>query len=576
MERNTLLAIVLSILVMIGWFLLFPPPQPQAPQNQPAPAGTAEVGLPQAVATPVVGVLPAPAAAQRPLNPEARHLSVDTPFLHVVLTTQGARLLEWKLKTHKDPTGALVDLVSTDARQIGQLPLEVFTGTAALDEELNTASYQTRTDAVEIQPGGEPVTVSFAYTANSGVTFTKELTFWPDSYKVDATLKFSEPVPAGKSLSVTWGPGMGTNLGANSQLAPEVVTKPGSTVKLTREPVKKITEAITHANIEWAAISNSYFTAALFPAAPQNSLTLHEIALPPQADGKTREPLQQLWVGLTQPLTGGACQFTLYAGPKERLKLAAAHPGFEQLIDYGFFWFIAEPLATFMSYLYLKLAGMAIPSFLKSYGIVIICLTVVIKILFYPLTYKSFKSMKKMQDLQPKMKVIREKFKDRQQQQQETMKLYKEEKVNPMGGCLPMVLQIPVFFALYQTLAQSIELRGAAFLWIQDLSGPEPALLPLLKPLVLLMGVSMFLQQSMTPTTGDPRQAQLFKLMPIIFTAMFWNFPAGLVLYWLTNNVLTIGQQYLINKGGLKPAPTKAQAAAETPSLSRKRRKKGN
>ena len=139
-----------------------------------------------------------------------------------------------------------------------------------------------------------------------------------------------------------------------------------------------------------------------------------------------------------------------------------------------------------------------------------------------------------------------------------------------------MVLQIPVFFALYQTLAQSIELRGAAFLWIQDLSGPEPALLPLLKPLVLLMGVSMFLQQSMTPTTGDPRQAQLFKLMPIIFTAMFWNFPAGLVLYWLTNNVLTIGQQYLINKGGQKPSPTKAQAAAETPSLSRKRRKKGN
>jgi YidC/Oxa1 family membrane protein insertase len=155
--------------------------------------------------------------------------------------------------------------------------------------------------------------------------------------------------------------------------------------------------------------------------------------------------------------------------------------------------------------------------------------------------------MKSMQSLQPKVLEIREKYrKDPKVMNQKLMELYKKEGVNPMGGCLPMLLQIPVFFALYQALLVSIELRGASFLWIPDLSAPEPYAI---KILVLLMGISMFIQQSMTPTTGDPKQAQMFKFMPIIFTAMFWNFPSGLVLYWLVNNVLSIGQQYLINRG---------------------------
>jgi YidC/Oxa1 family membrane protein insertase len=222
------------------------------------------------------------------------------------------------------------------------------------------------------------------------------------------------------------------------------------------------------------------------------------------------------------------------------------------------------------------------PDRIKSYGLVIICVTILIKILFYPLTYKSFQSMRKMQDLQPKLKVLREKYKDKQQQQQEMMKLYKQEGVNPMGGCLPMVLQIPVFFALFRVLSNSIELWGKPFLWINDLSAHEA--LPLLgpagdyfRPLVLMMGASMFLQQSMTPTAGDPKQAQMFKFMPIIFTALFWNFPSGLVLYWFMNNILTIGQQYLIKKGGEKFSKTKTKESEskEATSSSRKRRKKG-
>ena len=190
--------------------------------------------------------------------------------------------------------------------------------------------------------------------------------------------------------------------------------------------------------------------------------------------------------------------------------------------------------------------------------------------------------MKRMQELQPHMKSLQEKYKnDRQKLNQEMMKLYKEKGVSPMGGCLPMVLQIPVFFALYQTLSQSIELRGAAFLWMTDLSAPETVSFlqgsfaePYLRPLVLLMGASMFYQQSMTPTAADNKQAQMFKFMPILFTAMFWNFPSGLVLYWFMNNILTIGQQYLINKGGSKPSKKLDDEKQETPTKSRKRSKK--
>ena len=174
-----------------------------------------------------------------------------------------------------------------------------------------------------------------------------------------------------------------------------------------------------------------------------------------------------------------------------------------------------------------------------NYGVAIIIITVIIKLLFYPLTWKSFKSMQAMQHLQPQMKRLQDMYKnDRQKLNEEMMKLYREQKVNPLGGCLPMVVQIPVFIALYQVLYASIELRHAGFIWwIRDLSAPD-------YPMALLMGASMVVQQWMTPTTGDPRQAKMMLFMPIIFTFMFLNFPVGLVIYWLVNNLLTIAQQY--------------------------------
>jgi YidC/Oxa1 family membrane protein insertase len=571
MERNTILAVVLSVLVLLVWYIVFPPSQPEVPQQAPQEVSpgveqeTSSSETPSGMAPSGKAVIPSASGSHRQLSEDAEKISVDTPLLSVVLTTEGARLLEWKLKAHQDTNEDLVDLVSNDARTLGLLPLQVFTQDQSLTDELNFGFYQASVRTLTLEEEDEPATISLSYETEAGGIFTKTLTFSPDSYKVDITMQFSNVEQAGEALSVAWGPGAGNNLGFSTRFQAEVTSKNREQSKLVRDAAKKIDGLMTRTNVEWAAINRKYFTAAMFPENLSNTLSINKIALSTEEEEEKIDPIRQMMIGISQPLQEGACRMSLYVGPKEYARLSAAYPGFEQLINYGTFWFIAKPLAAFMAFLY---------SYVKNYGLVIICLTILIKILFYPLTHKSFQSMQKMQNLQPKLKAVQEKYKnDKQAQQKAVMEFYQKEGVNPMGSCLPMLLQIPVFFALYQTLLQSIELRGAIFLWIPDLSAPEPAFFGFFKPLVLLMGASMFLQQSMTPTTADNKQAQMFKFLPILFTAMFWNFPSGLVLYWFMNNILTIGQQYLIRKGGEKFSKTKDSTPKES-SSSRKRRKK--
>ena len=209
----------------------------------------------------------------------------------------------------------------------------------------------------------------------------------------------------------------------------------------------------------------------------------------------------------------------------------------EKTVDFGWFDIIAKPLLLSLTFFY---------RFLGNYGLAIILITIIIKILFWPLTHKSFKSMRGMQKLQPEMAKLKEKYGDKKEEMaKQQMQLYKQYNVNPLGGCLPMLLQIPVFIALYRGLMDSIELRHASFIgfWINDLSAKDPTYIA---PLV--MGLSMFLQQKMTPTAADPAQAKMMLLMPVIFTVMFLNFPSGLVIYWLVNNLISIAQQLYINK----------------------------
>jgi YidC/Oxa1 family membrane protein insertase len=237
-----------------------------------------------------------------------------------------------------------------------------------------------------------------------------------------------------------------------------------------------------------------------------------------------------------QPAEYRQFDYLLFFGPKDQELLKAANHQLERAVYFGWFDMLAKPLLYVLVFFY---------GFLKNYGLAIILLTIIIKLLFWPLTHKSYASMKAMQKLQPEMQKLREKFKsDKERLNKELMELYKKHSVNPLGGCLPMLVQIPVFFALYKVLLDSIALRQAPFmLWLTDLSAKDPYYIT-----PLLMGASMFVQQKMTPTSADPMQAKIFMFMPVVFTFLFLNFPSGLVIYWLVNNLLTIAQQYYINR----------------------------
>ncbi len=302
--------------------------------------------------------------------------------------------------------------------------------------------------------------------------------------------------------------------------------------------------------IEWAGYEGNYFLCALIPKDGAGDSFVMQ-----QADILTKSQL----VGALDTLQPGAeknYDYHVYYGPKKLSMLQSIGYDLDRSVNFGWFDVIAKPTLWLLNLFY---------SFCHNYGVSIILVTVLFKAIFWPISQKGLKSMKNMQKLQPKMAKIKEKYKsDPTRMNQEVMNLYKTYKVNPLGGCLPMVLQIPVFFALYKVLLQSIELRHAPFmLWITDLSAPDRLWIGFNIPhlgglpvLTLLMGASMFLQQKLSPSTADPTQAKIMMFLPIVFTFMFLNFASGLVLYWFVNNLLSILQQVLINRDIKKTAAT--------------------
>jgi YidC/Oxa1 family membrane protein insertase len=295
--------------------------------------------------------------------------------------------------------------------------------------------------------------------------------------------------------------------------------------------------------VRWAAADAKYFTLI---AIPGKEWTLEQVS--PRGEEGIRIVLAGS-PAVLGPREVASFSVRAFMGPKEYNLLEATGQGMERLVDYGWFSVIAKPLVWMLT---------ASNRVTKNYGIDIIILTILIKIAFYPLTKKSMASMKKMQELGPIMNKIKEKYKDdKARQQQEMMNLYKTYKINPMSGCLPMLLQIPVFIALYKGLLVAIELRHAPFfLWINDLSAPEHLwdiavagyTIPI-RLLPLLMGISMFVQQKLSPSGGmDPTQQKMMLFLPLIFTFMFWGFPTGLTIYWLMNNLLSIGQLVIQNR----------------------------
>jgi YidC/Oxa1 family membrane protein insertase len=297
--------------------------------------------------------------------------------------------------------------------------------------------------------------------------------------------------------------------------------------------VGTITARLDVPDVTWAGFSTHYFVMAVLPADDGRAVALFEKV--------GDHPLLTIDGRQDQP----ASTYVVYAGPKDEAELDRAGHDLGRVLNFGWFWFAAIPLLHALRFLH-RLTG--------NYGLAIILLTTAVKVVTIPLTQTTFRNMREMQKIQPQMKKLQERFKDDQAAlQKEMMELYRRHRVNPLSGCLPMILQLPIFVGLYNALSSAIELRHAPFaLWIKDLASPDRLVVAGvgIPVLTLLMGGSMLLQQWLSPQQGDPAQQRIMMLMPLVFTFMFINLPAGLVLYWLVNNVLTIAQQYWMLRSG--------------------------
>ncbi len=549
MEKRLILAIVLSVAIMLGYQALFGPgresAQPPARQPETAAgqagdnAAEAERVPARPESSPVTpgGLVP---GRENPL----RWITVRTPLYTATLSTAGGAVQSFLLRgynEHPGPAGKPLDIIGSGS--VRPLPLDLYLAGSqpAFPEHPVFA-----TDAPdELSVGtGEKKTVTLSWISARGVRLTRVYTFTGGRYDFDAAQK----VVNGSTGAIRLTPGIELSQVYTGELGGDSYSFKGAVVdtagKIERLDFKKIRKGgIDETPVRWAAADAKYFTLI---AIPETEWSLKRVS--PMGEEGLR-----LALGGSPAVLGPqeAVSFSVRAfmGPKEYDLLDAAGKDLEKLVDYGWFSFLAMPLVWLLTFF---------NRFTGNYGIDIIILTILIKIAFYPLTKKSMASMKKMQELGPIMKEIKEKYKDdKARQQQETMNLYKTYKINPLSGCLPMVLQIPVFIALYKGLLVAIELRHAPFmLWINDLSAPEHLwdlsvagyTLPI-RLLPLLMGISMFVQQRMTPSAGmDPAQRKMMLFLPLIFTFMFWGFPTGLTIYWLVNNLLSIGQQLIQNR----------------------------
>jgi YidC/Oxa1 family membrane protein insertase len=461
-----------------------------------------------------------------------REITIENELYRAVFSSVGARLISFELKRYSqesDPQSPNIYMVGPAT--VGQATLNT-SGMDGMGFPVD-AVYQLNSSDDYLQLNGtQELSLSFFYIRSDGVRVEKTYIFHGDQYAFDLLLTVSnqstQAVRGNLSLSLQhpWedseeGDRL-TFVGPVTLVADDVQTDDPK--DLAKEPKQYGNE------VTWSAFENKYFISAVVPLNGASEKVRIE-KTPTAVSNSFESPFVSLESGQSVNLS-----YLLYFGPRDLDVLKSVNHELARAIDFGYFSLIAKPLLHVLKFFY---------SFIGNYGVAIIFLTVIIKLLFWPLTHKSYASMKNMQKLQPEMQKIREKYKnDREKQNREMMGLYKTHRVNPMGGCLPMVVQIPVFFALYKVLLGAIELRQAPFaFWLTDLSLKDPYYIT---PLV--MGATMFIQQKLTPSTMDPMQAKMFMLMPIVFTFLFLNFPSGLVIYWLVNNLLTIVQQYYIHK----------------------------
>jgi len=550
MEKRTLMAFVLSFLVLVGWSYLFSPEREYTPRPESQPQKAHEPAAEQA-APPQIQQ----SAEQPGLQPmgeptsraERKLVEVDTPLYNVVISTEGPTFTSFKLKNYRrtgDPNSPLIEIVSLSPEQA--LPLQIG---YVPEGSRNTppAICEVDQESLVINETGSPKELVFRSRSTGGMESVYTFRFFPDRYSIKLDIEIR---------NLTGNPINGSFTSRLRYLPPEAdkgyYAFRGLAVlvdgKLKELKIKKVHEEENiEGTINWLAYENEYFLSAIVPETQANSLFTGTKLLSGILEGvHTPEPVS------IQPAGAVSSEYSVFFGPRDMGVLKAEGNNLAKAVNFGWTDIIAKPLLYILRFF---------DNFFHNYGLSIIFLTILVKILFWPLTHKSYKSMGEMKKLQPRLMKLKEKYKnDRQAMNKEMMTLYRTYKINPMSGCLPMIIQLPVFFALFRVLGSAIELRHAPFfLWIDDLSAPDrlfsfPFSVPLMSPpygvpvLTLLMGASMFLQQKMTPTPGDPAQAKMMMMLPLIFTFFFINFPSGLVLYWLVNNLISIGQQYHIMK----------------------------
>jgi YidC/Oxa1 family membrane protein insertase len=565
MDKRTLLAVVLSIAVLFIYQNYFaPPPVPRsAPEQQTtvappavqpaAPAAPGSPGAPAAVIPPSAlstgRMVAVPTASGRDED-----IVVDTPLYRAVFSTRGAALKSFQLKQYRTAVENDEDLVEIFYRLIGkgkprregQPPLvelvhvsEGMPRPLAVSFPDSTANvpldgfYDASVTKLDLMRSTDPRKLTFTQTYPGAMRIDKIFTFHPTKFNIEMDVRVTNLASnaLNQNGSLAWFQYVDPAAPVDSYGHDGPVSYIAKSVD--RPEVGKMeADKLLGPNVSWGGFESKYFIAALIPQNP--SLTTFRMA----KDGSNLVTVSLVGPkNLIPPGQTGDFNYNLYLGPKDYSLLKEQNVGLENAIDFGdWLKWLAIPLLVSLKFLY---------GYVHNYGLAIIVLTILIKLIFWPLGNKSYKSMKEMQKLQPKMAALREKYKDdKARLSQESMALYKTHKVNPLGGCLPMIVQIPVFFGLYKSLLYAIELRHSPFFWwIQDLSAKDPYYIT---PIV--MGATMFMQQKMTPTGADPMQAKIMLFLPVIFTFMFLSFPSGLVIYWLFNNIISIGQQVYINR----------------------------
>ncbi|MCK9263531.1 MAG: membrane protein insertase YidC [Desulfomonilia bacterium] len=523
MEKRTLLAIVISIAILLLWnFFFIEPKSPEQPQGQ---ITQTEQREPREQST--VLQVPSQGQDQARQTVSGEAIVVETPRYRAQWSTAGGALTSVQLKEYREnlaPDSPAVETIETPMPMV-----------SVNDQPVDSSIVY---EASKRGDSDIPEELIFSAQVSPGITLKKIYTIDPQTYTMGYRTvvenSTSNPVTADVDLYLNGVYPLDEDKDGYAFQGPVLLNgKHLEEFKISKVKKVGVYREFT-GEIKWFGFEDKYFLSTIIPAgSPETTLTIKRISEEMVRLTYDTEPFR------IEPGSSVERSYEIFSGPKELQTLKSAGNDLRKALYFGFFDIIAKPLLMAMNWIY---------SFTMSYGWSIIILTIIIKILLYPLTLKSFTSMKGLQKVQPLMKELQAKYKeDKQKLNQEMMKLYKDHKINPMGGCLPMLLQIPILFALYKVFYQAIELRHTPFhlfgTWLPDLSARDPYFIT-----PILMGLSQFVMQKMTPTPGDPTQQKIMLIMPVFFTVLFLRFPSGLVLYWLISNILSIAQQAYINR----------------------------